>query len=266
MNKQCPYLEEKCKDLQCDCAKFLAYQDVQDEELVQNVLKENNFDISKQPFELMMSMQKSFASRMHKTDSLSKKEIDMWVDKYLVCIEDEIREVREHLNIYGCESEKHNQQEELKKEVIDIIHFVMDLFLVGNATYETIQKYYLCKYDLKNPNNDDLISYAYSIQNDTVFSYLDLYGGAVMNDIDDFDILKASCKLSDACALVRQQISWKHWKNPNNEINFEKLYDAYAIVFHEFINLAILTMDVNEIKDIYITKNVENIRRQYHNY
>ena len=38
---------------------------------------------------------------------------------------------------------------------------------------------------------------------------------------------------------------------------YEKLYDAYAVVFHEFINLCVLTMDEKEIRTIYVNKNVE---------
>ena len=90
---------------------------------------------------------------------------------------------------------------------------------------------------------------------------------ALKEDLNkDITILKASCRLSDACALARQQISWKHWKKPNDYIDFDKLYQAYAVIFHEFINLCLLTIPVEEIKEIYIKKNVENILRQEYGY
>lgn len=261
MNSDCPYCEEKCKDLKCDCAKFLAYKDAQNPEMVEKILSENNFDISKSSWELLMQMQKSFAKRLHKIDNLSKDEVDKWVDKYLVCIDDEVREVREYLNLYNNDDIKDNSAE-LKKEVIDILHFMMDLFLVGNANSKIIKDSYCKKYMIDvNSDDFDLISIAYNVQSMTINDYLSL-----MSSNEDFNILKATCKLLDADALVRQQISWKHWKKPSNEINYDKLYDAFALVFHEFINLTILTMKLDEIKGIYVKKNVENIQRQYYGY
>jgi hypothetical protein len=192
-------------------------------------------------------------------DNLSKEEKDKWIDRYLVCIEDEIREVREHLNLYGEEKINKDKNLELKKEVIDILHFMMELFLVGGANQDIIKEFYTKKYGVAS--DGDLIESAYELQNDTIDAYLDCY-----NDKYDIAVLKASCRLSDSCALVRQQISWKHWKKPNDHIDYDKLYNAFAILFHEFINLCILTMVVNEVKDIYINKNVENILRQEYGY
>ena len=65
---------------------------------------------------------------------------------------------------------------------------------------------------------------------------------------------------------LRESMYWKHWKKPSKFIDYDKLYHAYAVVFHEFINLCILTMKENEIKDIYVKKNVENILRQKYGY
>ena len=198
-------------------------------------------------------------------DGLTKREIDKWVDKYLVCIEDEIREVREHLNLYG--EEKYDSEIdkvlELKKEVIDILHFMMELFIVGNADKNIIKKHYNDMYNVGwTYSNVDLFEEAYDRQSITLPKYLNSF----VDRTHDITVLKASCRLSDACALVRQQISWKHWKKPSDTINYEKLYDAYAVVFHEFINLCVLTMDEKEIRTIYVNKNVENILRQKYGY
>lgn len=263
MNKNCPYFELNCNKLQCDCPKYKAYVDSKNPDIFYRVIKENEFDLTQSTFDLIMSMQHSFASRMRKVDNLTKEEQDIWIDKYLVCIEDEVREVREHLNIY-CDDKKYNSDNdrniELKKEVIDILHFVMELFIVGNAGQDDIKKYY--NEFINIDNNEDLIHTAYQVQKDTVYYYLN--GNRKPNS--DITILKSSCKLLDACSLVRQQISWKHWKKPNKFINYDSLYRAYAAVFYEFINLCVLTMDESEIKSIYIQKNVENILRQEYGY
>lgn len=264
-NKKCPYLEAKCADIECDCPKYLAYVDANDEDKVKAVLAEQGFDMSLPAWELMYTMQRSFAARMHKVDELTKEEVDNWVDKYLVCIDDEMREVREHLNLFGDHPvETDEQQVELRKEVIDIIHFVMDLFIVGNASALTIKKAYAMQYLNSRPIPDDvdLIHVAYEHQHDSILQYLDAEG-----QTDDITMVKALCRLADACGAVRQQISWKHWKKPNPVIDYDKLHAAYAQVFHEFINLCVLTMDSpDDVRDIYVRKNVENIFRQQHGY
>lgn len=262
MNNNCPYLEMQCESLHCDCAKYKAYVDAKNDKIVERVLKENNFDISLTAWELLMQMQRSFASRIRKVDNPTKEEVDKWVDKYLICVEDEIREVREHLVLYSKNDKNNSIDIELKKEVIDILHFMLDLFIVGGANTHDIQFAYDKKYNVSLNEKEDLIDVAYNRQKESIDEYL-----YTKDDINkDITILKASCRLSDACASVRQQISWKHWKKPNDFIDFDKLYLAYAEVFHEFINLCILTMNVNEIKDIYIHKNIENILRQEYGY
>ena len=266
MNTKCPYLEIQCENLKCDCVKYKAYVDAKNSEIFQKVMEENGFDTSLPDFDLMMSMQKSFASRMRKMEGLTKREIDKWIDQYLVCIEDEIREVREHLDLYGGEPKYKSDVDknlELKKEVIDILHFMMELFIVGDADKDIIKKSYCDEYHIGWIKNDkDLIAEAYDRQIITLPKYLNTYE----DSRKDITVLKASCRLSDACALVRQQISWKHWKKPSDVLDYDKLYHAYAVVFHEFINLCILTMDEKEIKDIYVNKNVENILRQKYGY
>lgn len=264
MNVNCPYYEIQCNNLECDCPKYKAYVDAKKPEVFKRVMEENKFDVSLPAFDLLMTMQKSFASRMRKVDGLTKEEKDTWIDKYLVCVEDEIREVREHLDLYGEEPKYASEIDktlELKKEVIDILHFMMELFIVGGANQKTVKEFYAKVYNHSFDENADLIELAYNYQKDDIKEYLHC-------DKDNIDItvLKASCRLSDACALVRQEISWKHWKKPNVFIDYDKLYSAYAVVFHEFINLCILTMKVEEIKTIYVNKNVENILRQEYGY
>lgn len=264
MNTKCPYLEIQCQNLECDCPKYKAYIDAKNPEIFQRVMTENGFDTTLPAFDLLMTMQKSFASRVRKVDGLTKEEKDVWIDKYLVCVEDEIREVREHLDLYGEEPKYESDIDknlELKKEVIDILHFMMELFIVGGANQQVIKDFYAEAYELQSIDGD-LIKFAYDLQKNEIDEYLNS-----QDDVSrDITVLKASCRLSDACALVRQEISWKHWKKPNIFIDYDKLYSAYAIVFHEFINLCILTMEADEIKKIYVNKNVENVLRQEYGY
>jgi len=261
LNKNCPYLEIQCENLECDCPKYKAYIGAKNPKIFNRVMKENKFDITMESFDLIMKMSHSFFRRVSDTDHLIKEEKERWIDKYLVCIEDEIREVREHLNLY-TDVEKKDKDIELKKEVIDIIHFVMEMFVVGGANKKIIREFYEDIVHIHNEDESDLIKLAYNLQKDHIDEHLN-----TKNDIStDITILKASCRLSDACALVRQQISWKHWKKPSLYIDYNKLYHAFSVVYYEMINLCILTMNIDEIKDIFVKKNVENILRQEYGY
>ena len=262
LNEACPYIEDRCRFLGtgCDCAKYLAYVDASDPEKVKKILADNNFDLNLPTWELLMSMQMSFAQRQHPVEGLTKADVDHWVDAYLVCIDDEVREVREYLNIYG-QGASHDNVAELKKEVVDIIHFVMDLFIVGNCSPEQLKSAYCARYGVTVNDGDDLFNVAYNKQAAGVLDYLGASGIT-----KDMTVLKATCKLLDAGAAVRQLISWKHWKRPSDTIDFDKLHDAYAGVFYEFVNLYVLTMANGELRDIYVRKNAENIFRQIYGY
>lgn len=240
MNTNCPYLEMQCENLICDCPKYKAYIKIQDPKEVERVLKEHNFDISLPTWQLLMQMQKAFANQIRPLDKPTKEDVDKWVDKYLVCILDEVREIREHLIIYSQNTKTTTIDIELQKEVIDVLHFIMDLYIMGGATDKDIEKFYVKHYNLDILQNNDLIETAFMSQQKTINTYL-----YTQEDINyDISILKASCKLEDACALVRQHISWKHWKKPADYIDYDKLYNSFAILFHEFINLCILTMEM----------------------
>ena len=259
INKNCPYLEDKCKDLQCDCAKYLAYLDAKDEDKVKALMEEYNFDVSLPDWPFIMSMQKSFESRFHSMEHLSKEEMEHWLDRYCICIEDEMAEIRDYLSIFG--EPIVSDKSELKKEVIDILHFVMDMYLSVLAKPEEITKAYEKYYNVEIKN--DLILDAYKIQTKHINEYLNFSS----DDNNDFVLIKAMFKMADALRLIRQQISWKHWKKPSESINFVRLYETFAVLFHEFINLTIITIPkAEDIRGIYVKKNIENIFRQKHNY
>lgn len=255
---ECPYREMNCQNK--ICAKFMAYLDVNDDEIVKKEISEMGLDIDNmETFELLMNMQKLFASKFHKVDGLTKSEQDHWINVYLVCIEDEVREVREHLNIYPdvkCNTNK----VEMKKEIIDILHFMMDEFICGGATFEDIKKYYLMEFSPMVKDVSDLFAYACEIQNSSVRT---LYQ---KNTYDTTCLLLVN-KMLDCSAEVRQCISWKHWKKPTDTINYDKLYKAFAHTFKVFVDLCVYNdMFEKDIKDIYIKKNLENRFRQRYGY
>jgi hypothetical protein len=98
---KCPYSEKKCEDIGCPCPKYFAYEDVKNPEKLKEILQTEGFDLNLPGWKLMYQMQTKFASRFHNLENITKESIDTWVDKYLVCIDDELREVREWLSLYG---------------------------------------------------------------------------------------------------------------------------------------------------------------------
>lgn len=261
--EKCPYNEGNCNFENCACAKYKAYEAVSDPEKVKNKLNELGFDINTNTWELMMKMQKMFASKFHKVEGFTKEEKDFWLDKYLICVEDEIREVREHLVVYPEDldvKEKDTQNIELKKEIIDILHFIMDEFICGDATPQIIEKYYLKLFAPNTIAVDDFFNFAYNNQIDKVICDYEIYN-------KDISVLLLVNKLLDCSGTVRQCISWKHWKKASETIDMDKLYEAFATTFKTLIDIfAYLDMEPEEVKDIYIKKNIENCFRQQFGY
>ena len=265
IKSECPYVEENCKD-KCSCVKYEAYKLASNEVEVKQKLKELGFENYEEldTWELLMSMQKLFASKFHKVENLTKQEVDYWIDKYLICVEDEVREVREHLDIYPSESYELKDikcsDSELKKELIDILHFVMDEFICGNMDHNHIKNSYLELYHPNIIDVKDIMEFAYSTQKPNIDSlYFDHNKGHA--------ILLLVNKLLDCGGKVRQQISWKHWKKATDKIDEHALGLAFAETFKTLIDLfAYMGMTPKEIRSIYIQKNVENIFRQQLNY
>jgi len=267
---KCPYKEGKCITLtdvtgpndenniancDCPCAKYHAYLAVQDPQKVAEKLQMFGVSEDTETWTVLMTMQKIFAARFHKVDNLTKDEIDHWINEYLVCIEDEVREVREHLAFYTGEIKDVNSSNiELKKEIIDILHFMMDEFIVGGMTPEILKQHYLKLYAPNVVDVKDFLKFAYENQQ---LKY-DFQGKG-----KEYNVFILVNKLLDCSGKVRQQISWKHWKKPSPTIDYPKLYAAFAETFKVLVDLfVVLYMTPEEVREVYIKKNLENIFRQ----
>lgn len=264
--KDCPYFEPNCPSsvdengnlkindsLNCTCAKFLAFVDSKDENVINKKLAEMNVS-GTDKFEIMMGMQKVFAERFHKVDNLSKKEIDYWTNAYLVCIEDEIVEALEFVNIFPTTIKKFDLKE-YRKELIDIVHFLMDGMLVAGMTYQDLVKSYsqIVKQDL---TGKDILDFA--IEHEKI--YLDQI-------LDEDQHLYTLNYILRDIRLVRQCISWKHWKKASDTIDFTKLFEAYTNMFRNLILAMLATgMTSNDIYETYVGKNIENVLRQDYGY
>ena len=145
--KDCPYFEVNCggegnDELNCICPKYKAYKATMDPIKRQEMINKLGV-VAEDKMDTMLKMQKIFASRFHKIDNLTNPEIDKWTKDYLVCIEDEILEASEFLPIYE-EVIKDYDEKEYRKELIDILHFVMDGMLVFGMNNNILKEKLKC--------------------------------------------------------------------------------------------------------------------------
>jgi hypothetical protein len=241
-------------------------------------------------------MQKMFINRFHIVDDLTEDDVSYWVDKYLVCIEDEVREAREHLKYFEFNDLKENK--EFIKEIIDILHFVVNLFIMGNSNsdklankyfelynnniksvydlitfiYDNVNNKYSCMYtkkeilnEIKNRENE---LFTVDVENiDNAFNEDDGYISIQGFNYTNVTMLMLLNDILDNCGKVRQQINWKFWKKEKHSIDFDKLDECFVNLLISLI-IVFKSIDCNPktIKEIYIRKNMENVFRQEMNY
>lgn len=250
----CPYFEPGCRnaeseELNCVCAKFLAFIDSKDPSIVKRELDKMNVTATEK-MDIMLSMQKIFAGRFHKIENLTKDEMDHWTNAYLICIEDEIVEAMEFLNIYPTII-KDFDLKEFRKELIDILHFLMDGMLVVDMDFSKLKQNYesIFNVELKRDNFlegtiENEKTYVEQICDENQYLYLLNY---ILRDI----------------RLVRQCISWKHWKKPNESIDMNKIHLAYTNMYRHLMQIFIASgMTADDIYNVYVSKNIENVLRQ----
>lgn len=274
----CPYFETKCNDLACPCAKYKAFLDVKNPEIIRSELLNLNIDDSWNSFKKILYVQKHFASRFHPVKNLRKEETDYWSKEYCICLEDEIEEIFDYIALDDNKPAKVDIVE-LKKEIVDVLHFVLDLIICGECSSEAVLNNYKLQYLQKEYSaNDPLIDiFNHSIQR--LENIFDIKRNAEYDNykqIWNFGRSKTNwngvlrtliLRLLLMNREIRQQISWKHWKKLNKDINYTKLYQVYANLFYYFMLLsAFIFDDMEEIVNFYLKKNIENIRRQKYNY
>ena len=241
--KDCPYFEVNCggegnDELNCICPKYKAYKATMDPIKRQEMINKLGV-VAEDKMDTMLKMQKIFASRFHKIDNLTNPEIDKWTKDYLVCIEDEILEASEFLPIYE-EVIKEYDEKEYRKELIDILHFVMDGMLVVGMNNNILKEKLKC---------DDVVEF---------MSNINVSG---VSHIDSLHYLMRDLR------LVRQNINWKHWKKANPNLNLDKIYDAYiSMLKHLFVCFKVANMNADDVYETYVNKNVENQYRQEFGY
>lgn len=273
----CPYYETKCNDIICPCAKYKAYLDVKNPQIVQQELSQLGITSEMNLFEKILNIQKHFAQRFHSVHDLNKEIIDYWNKEYCICLEDEIEELFDYIKLED-NNEIKTDIKELKKEIADITHFVLDLIIAGECSSQIILNNYKNKYLHNEYVNDPLVDiFNFSVKQ--IENIFDIKRNIDYNDYKQMwnyagdaskwnkILMTLALRLLFMNREVRQQISWKHWKKPYEKINYDKLYLVYTdLIYYFMLLVAFIFEDAEEITNTYISKNIENIRRQKYNY
>ena len=96
--------------------------------------------------EHMMDTQKAFGSKFVKFDTLTILEKEQWTKEFVICMMDELSEVLGHINFKHWKKPIYPINEmEVKYELIDLWHFLMNLMLVWGMTAEDVLTMYIAK-------------------------------------------------------------------------------------------------------------------------
>ena len=224
-------------------------------------------------FEKVFNIQKHF----HNVIRINKETTDYWCKEYTICLEDEIEEVFDYIILEDNKEIKTNMNE-LKKEIADILHFVLDEMIACESSPQLILNMYKNKYLHNEYMNDPLIDIfnfsvkyienTFFVKRNYEYDNIKQMWNCAGNNNKWNNILKTlTLRLLFINREIRQQISWKHWKQPYKSINYEKLYMVCTDLLYQFMLLAsFIFNDAKEIANIYIKKNIENIRRQAYHY
>lgn len=88
-----------------------------------------------------------FAEEVAKAKNARKDPRVKWTEDFIACISNELEELREWLPWKHWRQYEDFQlnEKEIKYELIDILHFLLDLFLVWGMTPEEIMRMYIAK-------------------------------------------------------------------------------------------------------------------------
>ena len=240
----CPYFESNCggianDELNCICPKYKAYIATKDEKQKEEMIRSLGVT-STTKFGKMYQLQSVFAQKFHNINNLSESEINKWINEYLVCIEDEILEAYEFLDVYE-EKIKDFNIKEYRKELIDIIHFLMDAMLVSGITED---------YLIEKLDDKEVL--------DKIYKNCEIKTNLRYEDTLNY--------LLRDLRLTRQHINWKHWKK-EKPLNIENIRAALLNMYkHLIMAFKLSGMTVDDIYNVYIDKNVENQFRQKFGY
>ena len=74
------------------------------------------------------------------------------------------------------------------------------------------------------------------------------------------------CCISELNEILAET-NWKHWKSTHKELDHKKIKFEIIDLLHFILSLMVLwKMDATEVFDMYIEKNLENIKRQENGY
>lgn len=96
----------------------------------------------------MMKRQAAFNKRFGITSNMTEAQREKWTKEFVVCILDECSEVLGQINWKHWKKGRQKvDMHEVRFEVIDLLHFVLNLAVVWGMTADDVAAYYVAKSD-----------------------------------------------------------------------------------------------------------------------
>lgn len=216
-----------------------------DQNLCESLLKTYDYNPAT-AFQEIMRLQRTFSSRFTPYDKLADGDLRLhWAREYIVSLMDEVQEV---IGWLPWKHWKHYPEyfelklEELRFELIDILHFMMDLSFVIEMDWSSFN---ICR------DMDKFIEEKRAAVGD--------------EDSAPYDIqAQTEATKAWACRMYKHLGDIEASATDNNWDNSRSCYAKALLAFYD--GLALWDMDGETINNYYRSKNAENIDRQNRGY
>lgn len=216
-----------------------------DTNLCSQLLKEYPYN-DQTAFKEILQLQRQFSGRFTPYDELNKEGLRAkWTTEYLVCICDEVQEVMgwlpwKHWRHYPEDFKL--ELVELRFELIDIMHFMMDLGFVIEMDWSSFD---FCR------DMDRYIAQKNAAVGDESTGEYDIE--AQTDATKDWMV-----RMYKGLGLIAQAATWGDWDSAR------KCYADLLATYYD--GLALWDMDGETLNNYYRSKNAENIDRQNRGY
>ena len=210
-----------------------------DQNLCEGLLKSHPYH-QETAFAEMLRLQRLFSSRFTPYEELDNGELRLhWTREYIVCIMDEVQEVIGWLPWKHWKHYPENFElklEELRFELVDILHFFMDLGFVLDFEWQSTGN--ICQTVDKLTSKKGHEAYDLQAQTEATKSW--------------------ACQMYKFLGDIDVSASMNNWARAR---------DHFANLFITFVDgLVLWDMDGETLNNFYRSKNAENIDRQNRGY
>jgi len=292
----CPYQNANCNKDKCDkCIRYMAYKKANNTQTISDKLKEINLSTEDDLLSIMFGIQSKIMEQHFKINNLQEKDINYFIDRYIIYVEENVYKAISYL--------KYDQFNDLGSPqflhtMIDMLSYSVNMFIIGKAKNDNLEKKYILTYDDNIKGVYDLFKFIYDTiktkeciyTNDEIVNTInnnkkDLFTvenidiNHIFDDsnkveknkenivheinINNINMLILLSKILNSCSEIRHQIKWKLINDCSMVINYDNLYKCFVDLLINIIRIfKSISHDVKTIKQAYIHISLEKIFEQ----